>query len=1032
MRCSRCGRDTSAVDRCDACGASLSSAEPAAEALTRFRTDGSGNPLSDAPTIAPSGPEAPTVAPAAARDITVGGPLSPGQAFGPRYRITRLLGIGGMGAVYEAADAELGVTVAIKVIRPETTADPAAAEQVEQRFKRELLLAREVTHKNVVRIHDLGEIDRIKYITMTYVDGEDLASILKARGKLPVREALPLARQIAAGLEAAHEAGIVHRDLKPANVMVDQDGHALIMDFGIARLEGGGRATDVAAAGKRRTTPVPTTGANTTGGRAGGVRSAGAAVQSLPGATVAGAVVGTMDYMAPEQAQGLPVDHRADIYAFGLILRDVLTGVRRGRDPLSDLLLRIQKGLPPLRSIDPDIPESLERIAARCAEVDPGARYQQTSELCAELNRLDDDGVPLPEPRRVTWRVVAAAVVLVSAVTGGVVWLTRPTVSPPAHEPVSVLVADFENSTGDPVFSGVVEQALAVGLEGASFVSVYPKADARTLITQMTKDPAGKITPEAGQLLARREGVKVLVTGRFEGGPPGYRLRAQLTDPSNGKTLTSLERSIANKAAVLEGVARLAEDARVALGESKTGMGRAETFTASSLVAVREYTLAQELQAEYRDEEAAEHYRRAVADDPDFGRAYAAWAYTALRLGHKDESAELWKKALSLIGQMTEREKYRTLGIYYGTITRDFDKAIENYATLVRLFPADEAGYNNLALSYFSVRNFDQALEQERKALRLYPRQALYRGNAALFAMYAGNFAWGAAEAGQLVKEKPTYYPAYLPLAIAALAEGRPDAARDFYAQMKKTGRSGASIATLGLADIALYEGRLAESGRLLEEGLAEDARNRNQTDMASKYVALAETRLAQGRRPDALRSIRQALAISHGEEVAYPAACVLTAAGATGEAEALAREAGGQLEPQRRAYGKLIEAETAFSRRQLAGSLEALRAGQKLADLWVGRLKLGRLYVEAGRYAEAVSELELSQKRRGEATSMFLDDRPTFRYLVELPYWLARAQEGLGMQAAAQANYKAFLGVRAAALQDPLVLDARRRLNQP
>ena len=213
-----------------------------------------------------------------------GGFLSPGQPFGSRYRITRLLGVGGMGVVYEAEDADLGVTVAIKVIRPETMADPIAAEQIEQRFKRELLLAREVTHKNVVRIHDLGEIDGIKYITMTYVDGEDLASILKARGKLPVREALPLARQVAAGLEAAHEAGIVHRDLKPANVMVDQDGHALIMDFGIARLEGGGQAIDIAAAARPRTTPARATGSRTAGsrsagGRSGGARTPGAAVQ---------------------------------------------------------------------------------------------------------------------------------------------------------------------------------------------------------------------------------------------------------------------------------------------------------------------------------------------------------------------------------------------------------------------------------------------------------------------------------------------------------------------------------------------------------------------------------------------------------------------------------------------------------------------------------------------------------------------------------------------------------------------------------
>ena len=165
------------------------------------------------------------------------GMLVPGQAFGPRYRVVRLLGAGGMGAVYQAWDAELGVMVALKTIRPGS--DPRVASELEQRFKRELLLAREVTHKNVVRIHDLGEIDGLKYITMSHVEGWSLSALLHERGKLPVPEALRIARQIASGLQAAHEAGVVHRDLKPANIMVDAAGHALILDFGIARLESG-------------------------------------------------------------------------------------------------------------------------------------------------------------------------------------------------------------------------------------------------------------------------------------------------------------------------------------------------------------------------------------------------------------------------------------------------------------------------------------------------------------------------------------------------------------------------------------------------------------------------------------------------------------------------------------------------------------------------------------------------------------------------------------------------------------------------
>jgi serine/threonine protein kinase len=210
------------------------------------------------------------------------GPLAAGAPFGARYRILRELGAGGMGVVYQAWDAELGVPIALKVVRPEVNADPQVAQEVERRFKRELLLARQVTHKHVVRIHDLGEIDGIKYITMPYIEGRDPAQVLRDRGQLPAPEALKFAKQIAAGLVAAHDAGVVHRDLKPENIMIDQDGHALIMDFGISRSVTAGTAT------------------------------------------ATGAVMGTLEYMAPEQARGSSVDHRADLYSFGLIVHDML------------------------------------------------------------------------------------------------------------------------------------------------------------------------------------------------------------------------------------------------------------------------------------------------------------------------------------------------------------------------------------------------------------------------------------------------------------------------------------------------------------------------------------------------------------------------------------------------------------------------------------------------------------------------------------------------------------------------------------
>ena len=279
------------------------------------------------------------------------GPLQISEHFGTRYRIIRLLGSGGMGSVYQAWDQELDVPVAIKVIRPEAMADPAAAEDVERRFKRELLLARQVTHRNVVRIHDIGEIDGIKYITMPYVQGSDLATILAREGRLPLGRALSIARQVVAGLVAAHEAGVVHRDLKPANIMIDAEDRALIMDFGIARSTSG--ATGF-------------------------------------GLSVAGVVVGTVAYMAPEQAKGDAVDQRADVYAFGLIMRDMLLGSRRAgpTTAFAELMARMHDAPPPMRTLDAAIPEAVEAIVAGCLQPNPADRYQTSADLLRDLDRV--------------------------------------------------------------------------------------------------------------------------------------------------------------------------------------------------------------------------------------------------------------------------------------------------------------------------------------------------------------------------------------------------------------------------------------------------------------------------------------------------------------------------------------------------------------------------------------------------------------------------------------------------------------------
>jgi serine/threonine protein kinase/tetratricopeptide (TPR) repeat protein len=1022
MRCATCGRETTSGDRCDVCGATLGG-------HTHFAADTATLPPPPAPLVEDPDLTRLTGGQAPREGRLPGSPLTPGAAFGSRYRITRLLGIGGMGAVYEAEDAELGVTVAIKVIRPETMADPIAAEQVEQRFKRELLLAREVTHKNVVRIHDLGEIDRIKYITMTYVDGEDLASILRARGKLPVREVVPLARQMAAGLEAAHEAGIVHRDLKPANVMVDQDGHALIMDFGIARLEGGGQAIDIAAAGRRRTTPAPATGTRTAGGRSGGARTPGAAVQNLSGATIAGAIVGTMDYMAPEQAQGQPADHRADIYAFGLILREMLVGVQRGHDALADLLARIQKGVQPLRSVDPSMPETLERIVARCTEVDPGARYQQTSELCADLNRLDDDGAPLPEPKRFTWKIVAAAVVFVSALAGGIIWLTRSTPPPKAHDPVSVLVADFDNRTGEAVFDDTLEPMFNVALEGASFLNTFNRRQARALAAKLPNS-TNKLDKQAARLIAVSEGIDVVLIGSLSRGADGYRVSVQAVDGRTGKSIAAPEATVKTKDEVLHAIPRMVAPIRKALGDRTPEAAQLNAvggaFAAASLEAVRLDAIAVELQFAGKAEEAFQAFKKAAEVDPSFARAYSGMAAMAGNLGRTQEAEQYITLAMKHVDRMTEREQYRFRGQYYLN-TGDWHKCVEEYTQLMDRYPVDRVGQNNLASCLSNARRAPEAVAAARRAVELVPKGVGQRLNLAFISSFAGDFTAGEREARESLKLAPSLGLPFLSLAEAQLGQGQVQKAAESYRELEK---SHASIAAAGLADLAAYEGRYGDAVRILQDGIAADVAAKAPGDAAGKWAALADVQLVRGQSRAAADAARKALAGSQSLGVRFLAARALVEAGDVRRAQATATEFDAKLTAEPQAYGRIITGMAALQSGDKPQAIKALSDAKGLLDTWIGRFELGRAYLAAGQFVQADAEFDRCIRRRGEAIELFLDNAPTYRFLPAAYYYEGRVREGLKAQGYAQ-FYQTYLGIRGQAGEDPLLPDIRKRLGQ-
>jgi serine/threonine protein kinase/tetratricopeptide (TPR) repeat protein len=920
------------------------------------------------------------------------------------------LGAGGMGVVYQAWDAELDVAVALKVIRTEVSNDPYLAQDVQRRFKRELLLARQVTHNNVVRIYDLGEVDGIKYITMSYVEGVDLATLLQKEGKLPVPRALRMIRGVASGLRAAHRVGVVHRDLKPANIMIDEQDEARIMDFGIARSTSVPQDPRAAAEGEAKLFELRQHAASVTG-------------------TMEGGVVGTIEYMAPEQAKGEEVDQRADLYSFGLIMYDMLGGAgRAGRSDsaLVELTDRMQHPPPTIKTLNPDVPDALDRIISRCLEPDASRRYASTQDLENALQRLDENGNLLPVLRRVSTLQIIGAALLTVALLVGTWWFSYTPPAPPARPPISILVADFENGTGEEVFQGSLEQALIIAMEGASFITSYPRASANAVRGTVTAEKS--LNETASRLVAVKEGVNVVLAGRISKNASGYQLSVRAISPADGQEVAKADAAAATKAEILGAVTDLASTMREQLGDTVDDDSRdAETVTASNLEAIRDYAVGQDFNQRGRHDEAIRQYQAAIKADPRFGRAYSGLATSLFYVGQREEAAKMWAEALKYMDRMTDREKYRTRGTYFLAVTQNYDKAIEEFSTLVRRYPADRVGRNNLAFAYFATQDFAKAREEGRRAVELAPNNAIIRNNAVLYAMYAGDFATASTEADQVIQLDPTFYKAYLAKAVAALADGNEAAALDAYARMAKTDAVGASTANLGLADIAIYMGRWNDAGRLLRDGIVVDRQANNQDALGAKLAALAEVQIEQGQPKAAAATAAEALKSGHGEGIAVPAARALARARDAAGVKSLASEFLSRLQPQQRAYGRLIEGDLALTENRVPDAVDALRESLKQADLWQARFTRGIAYVEAKQYAEALSDLEACEGRRGEAVAAFLDDLPTFRYLATLPYWKARAQEGAGQRAEARQNYDRFLQIRGAG-GGALVEDAKKR----
>jgi tetratricopeptide (TPR) repeat protein len=581
-------------------------------------------------------------------------------------------------------------------------------------------------------------------------------------------------------------------------------------------------------------------------------------------------------------------------------------------------------------------------------------------------------------------------------------------------DPVTVLIADFDNSTGDALFTGTLEEALQIGVEGASFITTYQRAAARQVAGEIN---AGSILDEAAaRLVAVREDIRIVLAGRIEEAGGRYEFAVRAIDPRNGEVVADADASARSKLEVLTAVGDLAADIREELGDEsidRDRMAAKETFTAASLEAAKSYTTAQDLQILGKDDEAIAHYAKAVELDERFGRAYSGWALSAFNLGRTDEANALWEKALMYMDTMTNRERMRTLGLYYSVVTRNYPKAIESYKALVAKYPADDSAHNNLAVLNFFMLDFDAALAEGQKVLQVYPNVAIYRGNYVLYAMYAGDFGTAVGEAQKLLESEPGYFKAWLPIAAQALSALDMDGARRAYESMKATGEQGTATANLGLADTAIFSGDFQQARSILEAEVEKDIGSGNQYVAAAKYIAVADSYASEGNAESAAEAATKALGVSDSEPWIISAALTYLAAGRPEQAQSIADRLSGELQPQSRAYGMMIKGLMASQQGRHVEAIETLTQGIALADLWLLRYGLGKVYVAAGYHAEALDELMNCLDRHGEATSLFLDDLPTYRYMAPLRYWLGVAQDGLGMKAAAAKSFQSFLTLR-------------------